>query len=333
MITVLKIVSPSMVCLLALLAAPCSVFAGSEKPWWVQAFAPDSSFIVLNDGNNLRQWGGPDYAKAPVITVLNGWDEVTVLKQDGRWAEVQTADGRHGFVNSACLAPYADIVSGKKAVANFPDREACVFSRKLRTRFLAALDRDGKEDVITLRCAPWRGNPRMFMTVTGSDGRIRYQGPTSQDSPLIFHMSEGGAYWPELIGDIDHDGRAELLVLHAPSDDRVTGHTLMRWNGQGFDMVSTNSALIEDAPQSGMFAFVPNPEGHAPEGRCAIVEFRSLDREGRLEAVVEKNDRKGGARVTSRGTGLFEAVEGGFRLERWIAPLAKATANHETLKP
>ena len=319
--------------LLLLQVLPGAVFAEQKLPWQVQMYPPEKSLIVLNDGNNLRQWGGKDYAKAPIVAVLNAWDEVMALRQDGRWDEVQTVDGRHGFVNAACLAPYRDIVSGKKAVAHYDDKNACVFHRKMKTRFVAVLDGGGQDDVITLRCEPWRGNARMFMTITGNNGRVRYQSPAYGDSRLIFFMSDSGLYWPELVGDIDQDGKAELVALHEPSDDRVSGHTFMRWNGQGFDLLKYNVALIEDGPQSGMFAYGPNPEGYAPDNRGSITEFRKRDADGRLEAVVIKRVSLDGTMVTYRGKGLFTTVHDGFKLERWIEPLVKVDDNYIPLAP
>lgn len=311
--------------LLALIGGPVREAAGvaCESP----VFPMDQSHVVLDDGNNLRQPGWPDPMKAPVIGRLDAWDEVRVLERRGKWATVATPDGREGVVNARCLAAYADIVAGRREVEGFPAKDNCAFSPDWKTRFSADLDGSGKASSLTLKCLPWKGCSNHGLSIAGPDGRILYSGPQKADSPLFFCLCDYGVYWPEAFGDMDGDGRAELLAANSPSDVSVGTFYLGRWNGAGFDTLRRDLALIEDPARPGFFAFAPPPENGdpAPAQLRWIMSFSGLDKAGKLVgSVYQYRKTAGGQNDLFSGEAVFSMGPDGLTLLSWRKPFKKS---------
>jgi hypothetical protein len=64
--------------------------------------------MVIDDDNNLREWGGDNYNQAPILAILNRGDYVRVWRKQGKWVEVSTPEGVHGWVNAQCLQDAPD---------------------------------------------------------------------------------------------------------------------------------------------------------------------------------------------------------------------------------
>ncbi len=289
-------------------------------------FPLDRSWVVLDDGNNLRESGGADYAQARVLGVLNAWEEVTVLARQARWARVRTAKGQEGWVNDRCLAPYADVIRGSAVVKGYDPKDNCAYSPEWKTAFTADLDGDGRASTLKMVCRPWWGCSNHSVAVFGPDNALRYQGPDHGPSPLIFCLCDAGAYWPEVLGDIDGDGKAELIAEHSPSDVSLSTHTILRWNGRGFTPLRQDVALIEDKASPGFFAYTPRSAEAARDEREPrwIMSVSGLDPKRNLIASVYQYTRnaKTGDKDLHVGEGRFAARDTGFQLIGWIKPMA-----------
>lgn len=226
-------------------------------------FAPAESRFVADDGNNLRQWGGAQYASAPVLAVLNAATEVRLIRMDGKWAEVETREGLRGFVNAKCLVTYKDLVAGKIPDPRQIDLQGCDGGRK-PIEIKADLDGDGKAETIRLTCDPGAGCVNYFLDVLSSDGRTLYKGPRYGDTTLIFCECNAGAWMPRAVTDLDGDGKAEILMTSPASDVSPVAFYLLRWNGSGFDMAMKDIGYFAEKSDPDFLKAVPYPKGEYP---------------------------------------------------------------------
>lgn len=289
-------------------------------------FPPETSFIVVDDGNNLRQWGGADYAKAPILATLDALDEVGLLRREGRWAEVETRDGLRGWINAKCLAPRAAFLA-QNADKGDSIISGCAEIRE-RTSFPLDPDGGGRQETLRLTCEPGVGCSLFTMNVVNAGGEVVFQGPSFGESPLIFCLCDAGTYWPDLVGDLDGDGRIELLAEYGPSDVSVSSFYLGRWNGRGFDTLKNQVALLEDPARPGTFVYAPYPEGEGMSEARWIMSFQGPDADGRDSRIrgsvyQYKGDPAKGSDLYY-GEAVFAPFKDGFRLESWTKPFAKA---------
>jgi len=85
-------------------------------------------------------------------------------------------------------------------------------------------------------------------------------GPAKKDAedPLVFGEWDFGISMPEVVGDIDGDGRVEL-VAHAPqSDVSPTSFRVLRWTGNQFKPVFVKS-LTGKASPGAVFSWTNKP--------------------------------------------------------------------------
>lgn len=261
--------------------------------------------VVRDDGNNLREFGGANYKQARIIGVLDQGDVVTVHRREGKWSEVTTAAGVRGWVHSACLDPAA----GEALSA--PQENIC--PEDLPRRFAVDLDGDGGEETVALVVNPSAEGGKARLEVRDAEHRVIWQGPETE-SPLLFHCHDWGIYWPSVIGDIDGDGRVELLAQEPQSDVSPSSFFLARWDGAAFRPVSNGWSLLESPSGSGRFVTMPYEHDNAPV--TWIMDALALEN-GELRVSVYRFSDKG----VSTGTAMVRFEEQGTRIVRWIEPL------------
>ncbi|MHC1710998.1 MAG: SH3 domain-containing protein [Solidesulfovibrio sp.] len=280
-------------------------------------FAPEQSHIVVDAGNNLRQWGGKDYASAPIVKVLDALEEVQVLRSDGKWAEVETVDGKKGFVNAKCLTPYAVFISGKSPAGGEPLITCKEDASGTRKEIKADLDGDGRLETLRLTCQAGWGCANYFLDVYGPDGKLLFRGPRHGDSPLIFCRCHAGIYFPDIVRDIDGDGRAELLLPQPRSDVSPVPFEMFRWNGSGFTTIMTNVGLFADKDHPEVFLPVAYKDDADPFRY--IYYFDEKERNRLVAGITGKDGKFGEAVVRFDGTA--------FRVVQWKLPYKKSESN------
>lgn len=281
------------------------------------AFAPGAVAVVADDGNNLRQWGGANYAAAPVLGVLGKGVPVTVVRQQGRWAEVTTQGNLHGWVNAACLVPL------RRYLTDPANRRDVICPKDYRRRFTASLAPGEPPARITLQDVPtlYGGGGRLL--VADASGRPLWRGPIGNlllddpnGTPLFFFCSPVGVYWPSVIGDVDGDGRAELLATGPQSDVSVSSYTVARWNGQAFVVARQGRSLVETPMGSGRFAWVSWP-GDFRDARW-VMNVTGLAPDGTVTGEVYEYGPDLPPRV---GTARLRFDRQGATLVDWVTPL------------
>ena len=293
--------------LLVMCALPGSALAQSlcEAPM----FPPGESYTVIDDGNNLRQWGGDNYASAPIIGELNTGDEVRLIAIQGRWAEVVTEYGVHGFMS----AQYIMDTRSYLAPGGPADRAETLGSCYNPGRTINAdLDGDGRPETLALTCQAGLYCPSLFLDVYASNGPLLYQGPRWGESRLIFCECDYGVYEPDVVMDMDHDGWAEMLLMHPQSDVSPAEYDLYRWNGAGFTMVWENMGLTAEPSNPDYLRIAPLPADFAVPFRFVAGAEQGPGGE-LLLAVFDDQWNYGQAEVAYDGRG--------FRVVRWVQPL------------
>lgn len=268
-----------------------------------------SQAIVRDDGNNLREFGGRNYKKARIIGVLNQGDVVTVHQQKGRWSEVTTESGVHGWVHSGCLKPLpqgriSGSVSGSVG-SKTPSLQTC--SVNMPRRFTADLNGDGRPEFITLVDVPDAEGGGARLEVHDENNQLLWRGPDASgiDGGLYFFCRDWGIYWPAVIGDIDGDGEVELLSQEPQSDVSPSTYFLARWMGNAFVPVSRGWALLEHPYGSGRFVQAQYTYSEKPV--TWIMDVESLTRSGDLKVSIfsyaggEMDEERTRARMTPDG--------------------------------
>lgn len=284
---------------LPLFAAVCHALDHQETS------ATGQRAVVRDDGNNLREFGGANYKQARIIGVLDQGDVVTVHRREGKWSEVTTAAGVSGWVHGACL----DLLAGAALPA--PREDVC--PEDLPRRFAVDLDGDGRLESVSLLDRPSADGGEALLEVRDAQNRVLWKGPGTE-SPLLFHCRDWGIYWPSVIGDIDGDGRVELLAQEPQSDVSPSSFFLARWDGAAFRPVSQGWSLLESPSGSGRFVTMPYEYDNAPV--TWIMDALALEN-GELRVSVYRFTDKG----VSAGTAMVRFEEQGARVLRWIEPL------------
>ncbi|THB67405.1 MAG: SH3 domain-containing protein [Desulfovibrio sp.] len=274
-------------------------------------FAPGESHMVVDDGNNLRQWGGANYASAPILGVLNTGDEVRVLSVADSWAEVVTRDGVHGFMSARYIMPTENFL----APGGPADRLGMVNTCQQRSHYINAdLDGDGRPERLQLTCEPSLYCSNQHLDVFSSDGRLLFQGPRYGNSPLIFCACEFGIYEPNVIADLDGDRMAELLVMQPKSDVSPGLFDMHRWNGNGFTPLWQNMGFIAEPGDPDYLRMVPNAPVYPLPFRFAV--DISMTPGGEVQvSILDSQWNQGLAIVRFDGRG--------FRVTRWVIPMGQ----------
>ena len=284
------------------------------------SFPPGALAVVVDNGNNLRAFGGPGYAAAPILGVLDKGQAVTVLRQQGNWSEIATPDNRRGWINSACLVPAA------RYLADPRNSQDVSCPGDYPRQFTATLDpahpgaRIAVEDVPTL----FGGSGRL--AVADGSGRLLWRGPLpdvfrdpATADPLVYFCSPTGAFWPSVIGDVDGDGLAEIVANDPQSDVSVSTFTLARWTGQAFAVVRRHESLVETPPGSNRYRWTPPRDGFA-DARW-IMGVKALHDDGTVTATVYEY----GPNLPVRfGLARLRLDAQGATLLEWIEPLRES---------
>ena len=119
------------------------------------------------------------------------------------------------------------------------------------------LNQDGKTETIGLAAYNINADAQMFwgrLQVTDSAGKIIWQGPqvTKNEQPFSFGEFPYGVSGLEWVGDIDGDGKAELISPAPVSDVRPPTYRRYRWTGKIFEALSSKM-LLESPAGSGKF--------------------------------------------------------------------------------
>jgi hypothetical protein len=287
-----------------------------------ETLQPGQVAVSVDGGNNLREFGGPDYAQAKILGTLEAGDWVRVLRQDGNWTQVARYDGKQGFVNSKCLVPV------DKYIATQKDPGQYVCSKEMLHRFEADLGAGTGRGRIVLEDVPDLFGGGARIRVQSAAGKTLWLGPVgdvydmkSPPSPLTFYCHHSGVSWPELLGDLSGDGHLEIIAPLGQSDVSVSAYNRIRWNGSAFVPVFAGLSLVESPTGSGNYVF-RHYEGDS-HGIRWVMSFTKWRGQGLAEAEVYEYAKLGKGDETELLTGkaLLQLTPDGAKIKAWIEPM------------
>ena len=184
--------------------------------------------------------------------------------------------------------------------------------------FVGDLGNDGTmEKVLVRKTGSKDGNDFYQLVVQDDTGKEIWAGPKTMDTddPLVFGVWDWGVSLPQALGDIDGDGRVELVAEAPRSDVSPASFRVFGWTGSEFKPVRT-LPLLETPAGSG---FYPWAQSERYMG-CWIDKFEKVGAGGEvtvgmMEYTEGKPPRTGKAVVT--------AEKNGYRLKKWISPLKR----------
>ena len=149
------------------------------------------------------------------------------------------------FLMALCLTPTA-----------WPQSEFPKNGQTYQT-FQADVNGDGKPDKVGL--VAYRVSSEEYwgqLTVWDSSGKVLWKAPQAKnaDEALAFGAWNYGVSSIELVGDIDGDGKVELLAPQPQSDVRPPTFRIFRWTGSAFAPVARKQ-LLETPRGSGHFVW------------------------------------------------------------------------------
>ncbi len=183
-------------------------------------------------------------------------------------------------------------------------------------RFQVDLNRDGRPETLSLVAYEVGESSYLGqLVVTRSNGSVLWKGPRPTDpaDPMIFGAWDWGIAGLEVVGDLDGDGRIEILGALPQSDVRPATFRVLRWNGKAFQKVFAR-CLLEDPRNSGRYRWSAPTDDY--QGFRWIGSFESTARDGssvaRIYDTIGSGVRLGTARVAPDSKG--------FHVVRWIDP-------------
>jgi hypothetical protein len=183
----------------------------------------------------------------------------------------------------------------------------------------ADLDGDGRlERISWFRFAETEEDGEFFQVqVHDAGGRLLWASAKVLDSmdPLVFGNWHFGFSLPELVADIDGDGRMELVAPAPQSDVSPTYFRVFRWRDGRFQPADSGM-LLESPPGSGLFSWT---RGDQWQGTW-ISSFQAIQPDGTFQ--VEVFDYRGGANPR-QGIALVTQARDGFQVRNWPRPLAQ----------
>lgn len=194
---------------------------------------------------------------------------------------------------------------------------------KVFESFFADLNGDGrmeKVSVVSYNVTPeeWMGQ----VVVKGSDGKTLWKSPRFKSrnnrSPFLFGAFEFGISLPEIVADIDGDGKVEMMVTPIMSDVRPVDYKLFRWNGSEFVYVQSK-ALMEPAKGSMKYVWTTPKDGTGGW----ISAFKPVKGTNTYKVNVCSMYSTGGQMDNRFGIAEVKPAANGFEIVRWIKPLKK----------
>ncbi len=180
---------------------------------------------------------------------------------------------------------------------------------------LADLNNDGTPETISLVC--YKKDQWFFLCqliVKDAAGKLIWEGPKpeSPESDDVFGGFEYGVAEIDCVGDIDGDGRPEIVGRMPQSDVRPPVFRIWKWDGKQFNRQPLSS-LVETPAKSGHYLWV---EPYYDLDK-RYVQYIKLDN-GQITASIFDFDNRTLNDHRAIVAPYNKEQRGGFSIVRWI---------------
>jgi len=157
--------------------------------------------------------------------------------------------------------------------------------------------------------------------------KLLWRAPKVDDSsnPFTFGVWDDGVSMPDMLVDIDGDGRAELLTMPPCGDVAVIPVGVIRYDGKR--AVNTDTYLIMDYNNSNHFSWIESQDYHSPMSNTNVgwaTGFEKYDDNGTIKTYILYMQEGGNSQGCSA---LIRFVDGGAEVIRWLGMLDIANTN------
>jgi hypothetical protein len=195
----------------------------------------------------------------------------------------------------------------------------------LHPSFTGDIDGDGQEEIVALRRFARRELGDFYqLLVLAEDGTILWEGPRIADSDddLIFGSWDFGVSLPEILLDVDGDGRPELLASAPQSDVSPVYYRILHWS---------HGRFVPRRPQALLLTGADRLEWSQPQGAEGTWVSRFIERIGFRRARVELTRFVDGE--TRMGEAILQMDRRGATVERWIDPFPASAGKRKHATP
>jgi hypothetical protein len=264
-----------------------------------------------------------DVAAPAACETRNDVNEVFTVREDmGDWLRVgQSEDSDDMWVKAAHMMPLDAFM------ADPANSEIIECSKNLPRLFVADLAPDLKQAVIRITTVPSiDGGYGVLEVLTPDKSAVLWssKGQDEEDSDLDLYCAPNALAWPEIIGDIDGDGFAELVYMRLRSSASIPegASTIFTWDGKAFVGSSVDPVLAVKGPEMPSSAPISDLSDYAglDEPYFFVSSLIFLDPDGTITADIHLNDSE-----DKQGTGEFTLTDGykTFTFKGWISPPEK----------
>ena len=249
-------------------------------------------------------------------------NEVFTVREDmGDWLRVGQGESDDIWVKAAHMMPLDTFM------ADPANRKIIECSQDLPRLFVVDLAPDLKQAVIRITTVPTiDGGHGVLEVLTPDQNKVLWSSKdqTGDDSRLDLQCAPNALTWPEIIGDIDGDGFAELLYMQLRSSASIPegACTIFKWNGKAFAEVPDSPVLAVKGPAMPSSAAISNFSDYSglDEPNFSVSSFINLDSDGTITARISLNDSE-----FKQGTGKFTLTDDykTFTFKGWISPPEK----------
>ncbi|MBN2825530.1 MAG: hypothetical protein JXQ76_09415 [Campylobacterales bacterium] len=190
-----------------------------------------------------------------------------------------------------------------------------------KTLLQGDIDGDGKMESMELRNYGSNEIGTFYqLIVKDDDGKVLWKARENYDdgNPYTFVEAHHGISMPQILADIDNDGKMELLAPLAQGDVSPTYFKKLKWVGRRFTIMPTNALMMQSDKR-----FVWQ-ETQAYQGTW-VSGFISVEGDLIKANVISYiNDE------AKTGVALLRFDSQGAKVERWIMPLGSGYENRES---
>ena len=273
------------------------------------------AYESLDDAKKGAEGAWEIYPPQVLVSQRNVNEVFTVREDMGDWLRVGQGESGDTWVKAA------DMILLEAFMADPANREIIECSPGLPRLFVVNLAPDLKRAVIRITTVPTiEGGHGVLEVLTPDESKVLWRSKEEGEEypDLRLDCAPNAINWPEIIGDIDGDGFAELLYMELPVRPPDGLCTIYKWDGKAFVKAASPVLAVKglEMPSSATIGTISDyPDQDEPY--FYVTFFKSLDADGTITANFLL-----AAPTSKTGTGKFTLTDDykTFTFKGWVSP-------------